>query len=120
MVARSVNSSIRRIWVVAPGEKARDWTAFKEGSFIAVLLLRKDLGDLRDYQVADAIADAIAKSYPEEYSSKPRYLNTYAYRFVHEMAVGDYVFARKGRQTILGAGRVVSDYQHNPAQTHFK
>jgi hypothetical protein len=110
------------MWVISPGEKARDWPEFRKGSFIAVLLLRKDLGDLRKYKDAQAIADALRREYPEEFKAAPRYLPKYAYDFVHEMSVDDYVFARRGRRRVLAVGRIKSLYEYDPKSedVHFR
>ena len=36
------------------------------------------------------------------------------YQFVHEMQVGDLVYAKKGRREIVGYGVVTGEYRHEP------
>lgn len=105
-----------RIWMYAPGEKARMWQDCLEKGIISIGW--DDLGDLTEYESREDMAKHIQMSYGGDGSHKNDSLATW--EFVNEMHAGDIVFAKKGRTTILGRGVVQSEYEFDGSRPEYK
>jgi predicted Mrr-cat superfamily restriction endonuclease len=105
-----------RAWVINPGRGARLWSQFLAEGFIA--LGADYLGDLREYEDKASLSEAIQKERGTDI--EPRNEAHAHWQFLHEMKVGDYVFAKRGRNTVLGCGVVTSDYAFDPDRPEFQ
>lgn len=104
-----------RYWTIAPGENARLWEDFKQKQIIAIGW--DDLGNLLNYKDKEAIRRTLQQVEKTESSKKNDALACYEFAYV--MQIGDYVFAKKGVDTIVGFGRVTSNYRYDPSRTEY-
>ena len=102
-------------WVIAPGESARLWAEFLEAGVAAIGW--DELGDLSEYDSRESVHDALIASGGGE---NPSMQSLAVWEFVHEMAVGDIVLAKRGRSAILGWGTVTGDYIYNPDRAEYR
>lgn len=105
-----------KIWMYAPGEKARMWQDCQEKGIISIGW--DELGDLTEYESRDSMAKQIQLSYGGDGSHKNDSLATW--EFVNEMQVGDIVYVKKGRTTIIGRGVVESEYEFDDKRPEYK
>lgn len=113
---KSTSENEKTFWTYSPGEHASKWDfCLKEG----VMCIGWDkLGDLSLYSSYEETNLAIKQFYPTEGSAKN---NTLAvWQFAHEMKPGDIVFAKKGRNIIIGRGVVESEYLFNDSLSDYK
>ena len=104
-----------RIWLISPGEGARQWRAFREE---AVVALGWDyLGDLAEYGGREEIQALIAE---KEGKENPVNDSLAVWQFVHEMAEGHVVVAKRGRGRLLGWGRITGPYEHDPDRSEYR
>ena len=103
-------------WIYSPGENARKWG---ECTGQGIMCLGWDqLGDLRDYESREAMRDQMRQEYGFEGSYMHQSLATW--EFANDMQVGDIVFAKQGRTTIVGRGVVESDYYYDEDKGEYK
>jgi hypothetical protein len=104
-----------RYWIYAPGENARKWEEFfKEG---IMGLGWDEMGDFRGF----ASKASIQQKLRHINSSESSYMNAVLaiWQFSREMKPGDVVFAKKGRDRVIGYGTVESEYIFDPTRTEF-
>ena len=103
-------------WTFSPGENASKWQlCVNEG----IMCMGWDaLGDLLQYTSREDMRTEIKKHYPTEGNAKNDSLAVW--QFSHEMKIGDVVFAKKGRDTIIGRGIVESDYFLDESLSEYK
>lgn len=106
----------RRVWLLAPGEKARLWAEFQEQSIAAIGW--DELGNLSKYEDAEAVRKALVKKHGGDKSPTNDALA--CHEFVRRMQVGDVVFAKKGVRSIVGYGVVESEYRFEPSRKEYK
>jgi 5-methylcytosine-specific restriction protein B len=115
----SVNSSTnnqKMYWTFSPGEQASKWDfCVNEG----VMCIGWDkLGDYSQYSSIEETNQAIKRFYPTGGSAKNDTLAVW--QFLNEMKLGDVVFAKKGRNTIIGRGIVESKYMFDDNLPNYK
>ncbi len=103
-------------WTFSPGEQASKWDfCVNEG----VMCIGWDkLGDYSQYSSIEETNQAIKRFYPTEGSAKNTTLAVW--QFANEMRSGDVVFAKKGRNTIIGRGLVESEYMFDDNLSNYK
>lgn len=103
-------------WTFPPGEQASKWDfCVNEG----VMCIGWDkLGDYSQYSSIEETNQAIKRFYPTEGSAKNTTLAVW--QFANEMRSGDVVFAKKGRNTIIGRGLVESEYMFDDNLPNYK
>ncbi|WP_062378951.1 AAA family ATPase [Demequina pelophila] len=104
----------RRYWLYSPGAQASEWSDFSAHGIMAIGW--PELGNLAPYETRDAIRQALSAS-PDGGSMKNDVLALW--QFQHEIAVGDIVFAKRGRREIVGRGEVTSDPRYEPERAAF-
>lgn len=114
--AEKMASADVKVWMYAPGEKARMWQDCQEKGIMSIGW--DELGDLTEYESRDSMAKQIQLSYGGDGSHKNDSLATWEY--VNEMQIGDIVFVKKGRTTILGRGVVESEYEFDDSRPEYK
>ena len=102
-------------WVIAPGEGARLWAEFLEAGVAAIGW--DYLGDLAEYESREDIHAALIANGAGD---NPTMQSLAVWEFLHEVAVGDIVLAKRGRSAILGWGEVTGDYVHNPERPEYR
>lgn len=108
--------SKRRYWLYSPGEQAKFWDSFYKDGIMGIGW--DDLGDLYQYNSKEAIKAVMKQNYGEDKSYKND--GHALWQFVHEMSVGDIIFAKRGMGTIVGRGLVESDYVYDKDRNEFK
>lgn len=103
-------------WIIAPGEQARLWKDFQDESIAAIGW--DFTGNLANYSSREELRDRLVEEYEEDKSYKN---NTLAlWEFGREVKAGDFIYVKKGRQRIIGFGRVTGDYVFNPDREEYK
>lgn len=103
-------------WIYSPGENASKWElCINDG----IMCIGWDvLGDLSDYSSREEMHKKIKLHYPSKGSAKNDTLAVW--QFSNEMKPGDIIFAKKGRNTIIGRGVVESDYEFDESRDDYK
>jgi len=105
-----------RYWIYSPGEQAYKWDEFYNSGVIA--LGWDELKPLDEYNSRDEITADLRNAYGGDGSKKN---DTSANDdFVNKMKVGDVVFVKKGRSTLLGYGTIDSDYYFDDEKVDYK
>ena len=77
-----------------------------------------DIGDLSQYPSKTAITEAMQAKFDPD---RTYIMDSHAtWQFVHDMKIGDVIFAKKGRNTIIGRGVVASDYEFEDSRKEYK
>ena len=98
-----------KYWMYSPGENARKWSdCTTEG---IMCLGWDELGNLQEYENREAMRDQMR----QEYGLDGSYMNASlaTWEFTNEIQVGDIIFAKRGRTTIVGRGVVESEYYYD-------
>jgi len=114
--AAPLEGPAHRVWIYAPGEDAEYWDEFYESGIMAIGWDR--LGDLSRFGSVDDILVALQHGQVSE--RRPTNNARTCYDFVHTLRVGDQVFAKRGRNTIIGYGVVTGEYEYQPERLNFK
>ena len=103
-----------KYWMYTPGSKASEWERCLEEQ--VMVLGWPDMKDLRDYDSREDMRATMT----EIYGTGSYTMDSLAtWEFSHSIQVGDVVFAKKGRNTILGKGIVTSEYYYEPERGDF-
>ena len=103
-------------WMYSPGEKASKWPQCTNEGIMCIGW--DDLGDLANYSSRDEMQKAIKVHYLSKGSAKNDSLAVW--QFANEIKPGDIVFAKKGRNKIVGRGVVESKYEFDTNRPDFK
>jgi hypothetical protein len=96
-----------KYWILSPGSNASKWErCLKEG---IACIGWEELGDLNEYASLEEIRAAMKDQYG---NASTNYKNDglATWEFCHSIQVGDIIFAKQGRNHIIGRGVVESDY----------
>lgn len=96
-------------WLYAPGKGSAMWEDFYDAEIMG--LGWKELGNLNAYASKDEIAQKLRELHAGDSSYKNS--SREIWQFVHEMKAGDVIFAKRGRNEIIGRGIVESDYEYD-------
>jgi 5-methylcytosine-specific restriction protein B len=105
----------RHYWLYAPGAQASEWEEFSAHGIMAIGW--DELDDLASYASREAIRQAL------DLQGTGRSLKNdvlAVWQFQNEMAVGDIVYAKRGRRKIVGRGEVTSDARFEPTRALFR
>ena len=92
-------------WLYSPGENAAQWEDFFKQGIMA--LGWSATGDARNFSSREAIKDKLREAYGQGPMINP---SLAVWQMLHDMKVGDVIFAKQGRHKIIGRGVVTSDY----------
>lgn len=99
-------NSKRRYWTWSAGEGGEMWEDFYQNGIAAIGW--DELGDLTAYKEKEALRAKLKELWPADSDKKN---DTHAcWQFVHEVAVGDIIFAKQGLSKLLGYGVVEGPY----------
>lgn len=100
------NPSVK-YWLLAPGQNACRWERCRKESIACIGW--EELGDLNEYASLDEIRETMKVQYG---SASTNYKNDglATWEFCHKIHVGDIIFAKQGRNHIIGRGVVESEY----------
>ena len=100
-------------WIYAPGQNADKWEECYKNGYM--LLGWGEIGELGIFSSKDEMKQQMKQEYGDSSSYKNSAHATW--QFVHDIKVGDIVFAKKGNNGILGKGIVESDYEYDADRT---
>lgn len=101
--------SADRVWLFAPGRKARRWSHDFEAGRATIGW--GELGDLSEYESKEDLVDALRDT--REGDAEPTNAARICWNFANEIRPGDPILARSGRSRIVGIGFVDGPYQHD-------
>ena len=96
-------------WLYAPGENAGMWEGFYEKGIMAIGW--NELGNLSQYSSQAEITKTLKKYHKT--GVNPINNSLTVWNFIHELKIGDIIFAKKGKQELVGWGFVKSDYEYD-------
>ena len=102
-------------WLYSPGEQASKWEEFYNEGIMAIGW--DELGHLENYTDRKSILDALIDNYRggEDQRNNVSAIDD----FCNKMNEGDIVIVKKGTKTLLGYGRVTSDYYFDEEREEF-
>lgn len=109
-----MNNNQPQYWLFTPGEQACKWNDCVANGLMC--LGWDSLGDLRDYDSRSTIQELLAI----DTNRKATNDSLANWQFANEIKVGDIVFAKTGRNTILGMGIVESGYEFDNSRPEYK
>ena len=105
-----------RYWAIGFGEGGRLWKQCLSENIIAIGW--DELGDLRQFNAKDEFAEALKVHRTDD--RYPINDSLACYQFTHEMAIGDYVFAKQGMVNLYGLGIIRSEYEYDPDRSEYR
>ena len=108
-----------KYWLYNPGEKADKWEEFYNEDIMAIGW--DELGDLENYTDRKSILEALINNYgggedqPNNVSAIDDFCNG-----ENKINIGDIVITKKGKNTLLGYGKVTSDYYFDEERAVYK
>jgi len=102
-------------WLFVPGRDAIDWDNCQKNDTMAINW--KDLPPLTEFTDKNSLLTAIAETYPN--GATPYQSASLIWDYVHNVKVGDYIFAKIGRKKLLGYGIVKSNYYEDDSMADF-
>ena len=113
------NEDTKRYWLYSPGEQAVEWEEFyKEG----IMAIRWDeLGDLKNYADRKSILKALMDNYGGG-EKQPNWVSALDdfYNGENKINIGDIVIVKRGTKTLLGYGKIISDYYFDEERAAYK
>lgn len=106
----------RRYWLYSPGAQASEWDAFQAEGIMAIGW--DEIGDLAEYSSREAIRADLALASASTSSMKNDVLCLW--QFQNDVAVGDVVYAKRGRKELVGRGEVLSEARFEADHGHFQ
>ena len=103
------------VWLIATGAGGRDWNNFVEKDLAAIGW--NEIGDFKQYAHREDIEKELTKC---GFGEKPSPTSLALWEFTHEIQIGDILIAKTGRKTILGWGKVIGDYVHDPGRPEYR
>jgi len=109
------SASKARFWQIAPGERGKYWVDepvwLKRG--IASIDYHELVADLHEdllkINSKDKLLEEYIKSHPEDSIRSCQQQTGMLHNFLNEVEIGDLIVANRGRTSILGYGRIVSE-----------
>lgn len=105
-----------RYWIYSPGDQACKWSICKNLEHMS--LGWEEMGNLSEYATRNAMVDNLRVVYNQPKSSFKN-ASLALWQFVHDMKVGDIIFVKKGRSTIVGRGIVTGNYKFDESLDDF-
>lgn len=103
------------VWAIGAGNGGRLWPEFQELQIAAISW--DDLGDFSEYNSKESVHNALIRL---GFGPNPSNTSLAVWQFVNEMRIGDFLIAKKGRNVILGWGKVTGKYVYEPERTEYR
>jgi len=105
----------RRYWVYGPGAGARFWDEFYSKGIMGIGW--EELGDLKQYPSKASMKEKMKELYGKDTS----YVNDghATWQFANDVKPGDIVYAKLGRDKIIGRGVVESGYIYDKSRSEY-
>ena len=112
------NEDTKRYWLYSPGEQAVKWEEFYNEGIMAIGW--DELGDLENYTDRKSILEALINNYGggEDQRNNVSAIDDFC-NGENKINIGDIVIVKKGTKTLLGYGRVTSDYYYDENREEF-
>ena len=113
------NEDTKRYWLYSPGEQAVKWEEFYNEGIMAIGWDK--LGDLKNYTDRKSILEALINNYGggEDQRNNVSAIDDFS-NGENKINIGDIVIAKKGKNTLLGYGKVISDYYFDEERAAYK
>ena len=113
------NEDTKRYWLYSPGEQAVKWEKFYNEGIMAIGWDK--LGDLKNYTDRKSILEALINNYGggENQRNNVSAIDDFC-NGENKINIGDIVIAKKGKNTLLGYGKVISDYYFDDKRAVYK
>ena len=113
------NEDTKRYWLYSPGEQAVKWEEFYNEGIMAIGWDK--LGDLKNYTDRKSILEALINNYGggEDQRNNVSAIDDFC-NGENKINIGDIVIAKKGKNTLLGYGKVISDYYFDEERAAYK
>lgn len=99
----------KRFWIYSPGHNAEKWDELSKSGIMAIGW--GEIGDLSIFTSKAEMKDYMKETFGNGVSYKNAAHATWQFAF--EMKPGDIIFAKKGRDTVIGRGIVESEYLYD-------
>jgi 5-methylcytosine-specific restriction protein B len=106
----------RQYWTLSAGAGGEHWEEFYEKGIAAIGW--DGTHDLRQFKNKEELRQKLRELWPGD-SSKRNDAHT-CWQFVHDIEVGDIIFAKQGLTKLLGYGVVEGEYEFDEKRTHYK
>ena len=109
----------KHYWLYSPGEQAVKWEEFYNEGIMAIGW--DELGDLENYTNRKSILEALINNYGggEDQRNNVSAIDDFC-NGENKINKGDIVIAKKGTKTLLGYGKVISDYYFDEERATYK
>ena len=109
----------KHYWLYSPGEQAVKWEEFYNEGIMAIGW--DELGDLENYTNRKSILEALINNYEggEDQRNNVSAIDDFC-NGENKINKGDIVIAKKGTKTLLGYGKVISDYYFDEERAAYK
>ncbi|WP_200942999.1 hypothetical protein [Cellulomonas sp. Root485] len=114
--SRPRGTAPRHYWLYSPGAQASEWDEFSADGIMAIGW--QEIGDLAGYSSREAIRTDLVGASGSASSMKNDVLCLW--QFQNEIAIGDIVYAKRGRRELVGRGEVVSDARFDPERGEYR
>ena len=113
------NEDTKHYWLYSPGEQAVKWEEFYNEDIMAIGWDK--LGDLENYTDRKSILKALRNNYGggKDQRNNVSALDDFC-SGENKINIGDIVIAKKGKNTLLGYGKVISDYYFDEERAAYK
>ena len=113
------NEDPKRYWLYSPGEQAVKWEEFYNEGIMAIGWDK--LENLENYTDRKSILEALINNYGggEDQRNNVSAIDDFS-NGENKINIGDIVIAKKGKNTLLGYGKVISDYYFDEERAVYK
>ena len=112
MLKSSPSTQERGIWKVTPGKTAQYWNEFLSAGVIAIGW--NELPDLSNVENKEELKKLFRETYPNRSDDEVNHQTAEIWNFVKEIKEDDIIVANKGITKIVGIGKVIGNYYHEP------
>lgn len=106
----------RRYWTLSVGTGGEHWAEFYDKGMAAIGW--DGTPDLRQFKNKEEVRQKLLEIYPGDSSKKNDALA--CWQFVHDIKIGDIIFAKQGLTKLLGYGVMEGGYEFDVTRTDFK
>ena len=113
------NEDTKRYWLYSPGEQSVKWEEFYNEGIMAIGW--DELGDLKNYADRKSILEALMDNYGggEDQPNNVSAIDDF-YNGENKINIGDIVIVKRGTKTLLGYGKIISDYYFDEERAAYK
>jgi ATPase associated with various cellular activities AAA_5 len=113
------NEDTKRYWLYSPGKQAVKWEEFYNEGIMAIGW--DELGDLKNYADRKSILEALMDNYGggEDQPNNVSAIDDF-YNGENKINIGDIVIVKRGTKTLLGYGKIISDYYFDEERAAYK